>query len=170
MSSCSLNKVKDPFGCSPMDLIRLIHVSLSHTYCIINIGLVYVIYNKHPINFLYSVLFTIGEESTSSSFTPERKGVLLGLQSFILNLLRKSKACLDWCTLIPDLVWTISSPKNWLKSPKAVMDKAWFKASFKEKIYFMGLPIIKRSSTYKKIIIFEPWISFKYKFVLYLHL
>ena len=25
MSSCSLNKVKDPFGCSPMDLMRLIH-------------------------------------------------------------------------------------------------------------------------------------------------
>ena len=34
MSSCSLKKVKDPFGRSPMDLMRLIHVSWSHTYCI----------------------------------------------------------------------------------------------------------------------------------------
>ena len=34
MSPCSLNKVKDPFGFSPMDLMRLIHVSWSHTYCI----------------------------------------------------------------------------------------------------------------------------------------
>ena len=31
MSCCSLNKVNDPFGCSPMDLMRLIHVSWIHT-------------------------------------------------------------------------------------------------------------------------------------------
>ena len=37
MCPCSLNKVKDPFGCFPMDFLRLIHEYRSHTYCITNI-------------------------------------------------------------------------------------------------------------------------------------
>ena len=37
MSPCYLNKVKDPFGCSTMDVMRLIHVYWSHTYYIRNI-------------------------------------------------------------------------------------------------------------------------------------
>ena len=52
--------------------------------------------------------------------------------------------------------WEISSPKNWLNNPKSVMEKAWFIAPLKEEIYFMEIHVIKRSSTYKKIIIIEP--------------
>ena len=124
-------------------------------------GWVCVRYRKHQISCLYSVLFTIGEESTSSSFTLERRGVLLGLKSFILNFFIKSKAYLDWFTLISYLVWVILSPKNWLNSPKSAMEKAWIIASFKEAISSFELHVMRRSSTYNKMIINEPLIKFK---------
>ena len=84
----------------------------------------------------------------------------------ILNseFFQQIQAYLDWCTLIPSLVWAISSPKNWLKSPKSVMEKAWFIAPFKEAISSFELPIMRRSSKYNTMIINEPLINFKWTF------
>ena len=92
----------------------------------------------------------------SSRLIPERKGNDVGLNSAMLKFTKRSDMYLDWVTIIPSEICSISSPRNCFKSPKSLISNALWRAVLMAEIEESVLPVISNSWTYKTIIIKLP--------------
>ena len=106
----------------------------------------------------------------STRLIPERKGNGVGLHSSMLKFTNRSYMYMDWVTIIPSECFSISSPKNCFRSPESLISKALWRAVLMAEMEANVLPVISKSSKYKKIIIKWPSYYCIYTFGSNIHL
>ena len=81
-----------------------------------------------------------------------------GLQSSMLNFLRRSSAYVSWkIKMLPGLCFTCM-PRKYFISPRSVISNSAIMAFLNSTIIFWLVPVYRRSSTHRhKIRISKPW-------------
>ena len=127
-------------------------------------------YNNFPTSCLYNELSTNGDEPKPTNFTPQRKGHLEILNSYILKFNNSYESYFYCINFIFASYCSISNPRNCFNNPWLVIENSLCKEDFIDPISSLKLHVIKMSSTYNTMTCNESPTCFKYTLGSYLHL